>query len=284
MTGEHIHEIDPRLVRPFIHRERNRDDHKRATKDMREHGQIRPGKVRDITHLPADQRKRPGGGTYEYELIYGEGRLEAALSNGQPFLAKKAVGRKSDLDSAGEFLRENINRSPLSPAEMAALIGPMLKEGKTAGEISALLNCTEGHVQKLIRVRNKAASEEIATLPMNVAELLTALPKPHQTLVMREWRENPKLDLRELTRHARRESTKRNGKLTAGDLKKSVQRVDEDLRAMRDRSALVRDQHSLSAFNLELLLADPKYRSAMIRRGINVEKFEALLKLTRSKS
>lgn len=269
-----IKEIDPRLVRVFIHRDRNQAEHELAVRDTKKRGQIMPGKVRDIRHLPEDQRRRRGG-LYDYELVFGQGRLERARQLGIPFRAE--VVKISELEAVNEFLSENLNRVPLPWEEKARLVQPLLQEGKSAEEIADQLSLTIGHVQKFRRILDKTAAgleDEVTQMTMNDAEALTALPADHQTIVMEAFRETKPASVKELVKFARKVTETTKGELSRTALKKSLQRLDEDLRRLRDRLKLLRLHHALSVQNLTLLLEDPQFRRALKAEGVSVEKFE----------
>lgn len=275
MPDQTIHALDPKSIRVFISRARNQEEHARAVRDTKRRGQIMPGKVRDIRHLPKEERKRPGGGYYDFQLVYGEGRLLRARELGRKFLTK--IDRTSELESVGEFLSENLNREPLPWATKARLVQPLLQAGRTPEQIADELSLTPGHVLKFKRILDKTAAgleEEVAAMDMNDAEALTALPAGHQTIVMEEFRETKPASVRELVKFARKVTEKQDGELSKTALRKSLERLDEDLRRVRDRLKLLRLHHSLGPANLALLLDDRKFRAALRAEGVNTAKFE----------
>lgn len=272
-----VQELDPKSIRIFIHRDREKTGHEQAVRDTRRRGQIMPGKVRDIRHLPKEQRARKGGGYYDFELVYGQGRLLRALKLGRKFWA--VVDKVTELESVAEFLSENLNREPLPWEQRARLVQPLLQEGRTAEEIAETLSLSPKHVLKLKRILDKTAAgleDEVAAMDMNDAEALTALPAGHQTIVMEAFHETKPASILELVKFARKVTEKVDGDLSRTALRKSLDRLTEDLQRMRDRLKLLRLHHALSVQNLQLLLEDRKFRAALKAEGVSVAKFEKL--------
>lgn len=262
-----IHEIDPEKVRVFVHRERDPEAFGRIVQSIKKRGQIHPGQVRKL-------KDDPDG--YEFNLITGEGRLSAAQKLGRPFRA--FVEELTELETVGEFLIENLNKEPLPWHYKARLVQPELAAGKSVEEIAASLSLTPGHVMKFKRVLDKTAPDlerDVAAMPMNEAEVFTALPKKHQRIVMEVFRETKDAQIAELVKKARvvHES---EGSLSTSALKKSLQRVDDELRRVREKLKLIRLHHSLGPANISLLLEDKKFRAALKKEGVNFAKFERL--------
>lgn len=277
MPDPTIHEIDPDRVKVFVHRDRDQAAHERAIRDTKKRGQIEPGEVRDIRYLPKEERRRPGGGYYDFGLIVGQGRLERAKALGQKF--KAFIVDRKELDVVGRFLSENLNRVALPWVQKARLIAPRLQAGESAESIADALSLTVGHVHKFKRIIEKTAAgleDEVAGMGMPDAEALTALPAAHQAIVMEAFHETKPASIRELVKFAKRVSEEAKGELSSLALRKSMERLDEDLRRVRDRLKLTRLHHSLGPQNLALLLATPKFRKACASEGVNVAKFEKL--------
>lgn len=278
MPDHEIEELDPDRIKIFVHRDRDPEAHRRAIADTKRRGQIEPGEVRDIRHLPEDERRRPDGGLYWYGLIVGEGRLLRAKALGRPFRAY--VVQRKELEVVGRFLSENLNRVALPWAQKAKLIQPRLQAGESHASIARSLSLSVGHVNKLVRVLNKTAEgleDDVASMPMPDAEVFTALTKKEQKIVMQEFRETRESSIQALVKVARRVTEETDKELSALALKKELRRIDEDLQRMRERLKLTRLHHSISVLNLVGLLEDKKFRQAIERTGVNVLKFEKLV-------
>jgi ParB-like chromosome segregation protein Spo0J len=272
-----IHEIDPERIRVFVHRKRDQAAFALSVEDTKRRGQIEPGEVRDIRHLPREERKRPNGGYFDYELVVGEGRLLRAKALGVKFRTFIVSGK--EVDSVGRFLSENLNRVALPWAQKARLVQPLLQSGIEAQEIASRHSLTVGHVLKFKRILDKTATgleREIDAMPMNEAEEFTSLPPEHQVIVMQAFRETKAGTIRELTKKAKAVAEEQGGELSSVALRKSLERVDEDLKRMRERLKLTRLHWSLAVPNLSMLLDDKKFRKALDAEGVNVAKFEQI--------
>ncbi|MSU35991.1 MAG: hypothetical protein EXS36_12985 [Pedosphaera sp.] len=149
-TAQQIHEIDPDRVKVFVHRERNAEEFARSVEDTRRRGQIEPGEVRDIRHLPREERRRPDGGLYDFALVVGGGRLLRAKALGVKF--KAFIVERKEIDAVGRFLSENLNRVALPWAQKARLVKPLLDAGMSPEEIKDRHSLTVGHVLKFKRI------------------------------------------------------------------------------------------------------------------------------------
>lgn len=276
MKSKEIHEIDPSKVKVFVHRERDQERFERIKATISDRGQLHPGQVRDIRHLPKDERRRPDGGLYDYGLITGQGRLRAAEELGRKFRA--TVEDVKEAKVVGYFLAENLNREPLPWALKAKLIGPELEAGKSAEEIAARLQITPKHVLKFARIISKVAPEiadDVSRMPMNDAEVITALPKAQQLIVVDVMKETGERELQSVVRKAK-EVAEKSGGLTKTALKGQLEQVDHDLKELRSELKIARRDHSIGPANLSVLLEDKKFRSAVVKEGINLTKFEKL--------
>lgn len=276
-TAQEVHEIDPAKVKVFMDRAREASHFALSVEDTRRRGQIMPGKVRDISHWPKEERRREDGGLYIYELMSGQGRLLRARELGRKFRA--FIVRATETQAVDEFLLENLNREDLPQATRAQLIKTQLDAGTSPEEIARRYSMTVGHVVKYRRILDKTASgleKDVAAMAMNDAEAFTALPAGHQTIVMDVFRETKPAAIREVVKRARKVAEESGGELSRRALAQSIERTNEDLREQRARLKLTRLHWSLGVQNLQVLLADKKFRKALDAEGINVAKFERL--------
>lgn len=276
MKNRTIHELDPEKVKIFIHRERNEQEFEAIKATIAERGQLHPGQVRDIRHLPKEERRREDGGLYDYGLITGEGRLRAAKELGRKFRA--TIEDVKEAKVVGYFLAENLNREPLPWALKARLVGPELEAGKSAKEIAARLQITEKHVLKFARILSKVApevAEDVSRMSMNDAEVITALPKADQLIVLDVMKETGEREIQTIVRKARKVVEEKGG-LSKTALKGQLDQVDHDLAELRKELKPVRLHHSIGPENLQALLQDKKFKSALKKEGINFTKFQRL--------
>lgn len=276
-TEKPIVEIDPWKVKVFIHRERDPERFARIERSVERRGQLIPGQVRDIRDTPKEDRARPDGGYYDWGLITGEGRLLIAQRLGRKFRA--FVENEKQDKVVGFFLAENLNREPLPWALKARLVRPELEAGRSYKQIAEKLQLTPKHVQKFERILAKVAPEAqdaVERMPMNDAEILTALPKDHQPIVLEVMKAMPDAQLKEIVKKAREVAGEDDGKLSPTALKKSIDRVQEELNDLRTRVKLKRLHHSLGPQNLTVLLKDKRIRKALEAEGVNLKKFDSL--------
>lgn len=261
-------------IMPFVSRARDQAGFEQLKGSIAKYGLKRPIGLRDITHLPPDERRRPDGGLYKYQRVWGEGRILAHEELGKSKIPA-IIGAKSEAEVVGAFLSENIIREKLPWVEQAKLVESELRAGRSAAEIAVDLCVSEKHIQKLARILSKTASgieDEVRKMPVNAAEVLTALPAEHQTIIVETLRETGEREVQAIVRKAR-EITDQGGELSKSALTKSIQRVDDDLKKMRDKLKLTRLHASLGPQNLALLLEDPKFRKACEKENIPLAKF-----------
>lgn len=267
-----ILELDPSKVKPFIHRARESEGFRGVKSSVAQYGQVLPGQVRDIRHIPESERKRPEGGLYDYALVTGEGRLETARQQGRPFRA--TVLRENDAKKVvGYFLEENLNRVSYTAEQLGRLLKAEVDAGMSVQDAAKLLNISLPYAQRLLfAVNHIAADVDTAGMSLRDLEKLGKLPKDHQKVVLETLSEVGIKDISIGVRKAK-EVTDLTG-LSKTALKKSLQRVDEDLERIRKRLKIVRRDHEFGPGNLRVLLAEKKFRSALEKAGVNVRRFE----------
>jgi ParB family chromosome partitioning protein len=273
-----VEQIDVDSIKIFVSRARDKAGFDEMKQSIKENGLKIPIGVRDISHRPASERKREGGGLCKFELIYGEGRLTAFKELGMkriPAVVKDAP----EAEIVGMFLAENMIRKPLPWAQKAKLIVAELQSGSTIEEAAKRFCITVGHAAKLARISGQAAKEllaELESMPVASAEMVTTLPKAHQKIVIETLKENPEREVREIVKKAK-EITESGGELSKRDLQKSLQRIDEDLKRCRESMKVTRLHHSLGPGNIVALIENPKFRKALANAKVNVSKFETLI-------
>lgn len=265
-------------IMPFISRARNREKFDRIKASIKKHGLKIPIGLRDITHLPAKDRRREGGGHYKYQLVKGEGRIMAHRELGLPKIKAK-VKKMAEAQMVGEFLAENLIRENLPWTEKAKLVKSDLDAGMSPESATKKYFVTRSHILKFQRILSKTSIDEseLSRMSMQDAEALTALPAEHQTIVMETLRETGNREIQAIVRKAR--AITEDGKpLSQIALKKSIDRVSEDLKELKSKLVPMRLHWSLGPQNLVALLENPKFKAALKKEGVNLTKFEALTK------
>jgi ParB-like chromosome segregation protein Spo0J len=266
-------------IMPFVSRAREKLGFEQLRASIKVHGMKYPIGLRDISHLPTDERRRPDGGTYKYQRVWGEGRILAHLDLKRAKIWAQ-IGSQSEADAVGDFLTENLLRKPLPWAEKAHLIKADFDAGMTHEKIARKYFITVKHAQKLERILSKTGAgleTEVRRMSINDAEVLTALPAEHQSIIIETMRETGEREIQAIVRKARSVATD-DGHLSKSALKKSIERVADDLKRTRDKLKLTRLHHSLGPMNLLQLWQDPAFRKLAEREGVTIKKLEALTK------
>jgi ParB family transcriptional regulator, chromosome partitioning protein len=273
-----VHEIDCESIKVFVGRARAAEPFSRLIESMAETGLHVPIQVRDITDWPAKERQRPGGGHYRYELICGQGRLEAARQLGWKRIPALLI-EADEAEIVGRFLAENMIRKALPWAQKARLMKGDLDAGLSNKDVARKFFVTPPHVEKCRRVLAKTAiglEDAVASMPLNAAEILTTLPAEDQGIVVEVLREGVgEGNVRTLVAKARA-LKQETGSLSAVALKKSLERVDDDIGRVRERLKVTRLHHALGPGNLRALLTSSKLRSALKSSGVSLAKFEGV--------
>ena len=271
-----IYEIEPSRVRVFIGRPREKEAFNASVENTRKFGQIMPGKVRDITHLPEEERQREGGGVYDFDLIFGQGRLERAQRLGKKF--KTVIVKESEVDSMVDFTTENFNRAPMPPLQLARLINRKMEKGMTVAQVAEAQDMKPKYVKKLLSIVHRTApglETDVDTMTVNDAQAFTSLPPAHQKIVMQVFRETKPADIREVIKEAKA-ATSEDGELSALDIRKSIQGKDTELRAVKERLKPLLLHHELGPVNLLLLNGDQRFMAAMKAEELSMDKFLAI--------
>lgn len=291
MNTEQITEVNPFEIRFLIRRSRDAEGFKLLKASIKDMGIQQPLHVRTV---PEDKRRRPDGGLYKWEALFGEGRTTACMelyreTKDKRFLKVPAMIKQiEEGEIVGRFLSENILRRDHPWLDQANLIKVEIDEAERAGrkanlkEIAKIYFITEKHAAKLLGIL-KASSPRIAgylkELNLKQAETLTSLSKKGQEIVLETLAETDlgKGQLETVVKKAHRQ-LKETGQLSKLALKASIRRVNEDLAEVRKGLKVYRLHHSLGVENLKLLLSDKKFRAEIDRVGINYSKFLAGVK------
>jgi ParB family chromosome partitioning protein len=269
-------------VKFFVRRARATGPYSRLKESIKEMGLKIPISVRNISTLPRVERRRQdgSGGTYKYELICGQGRLQAFRDLGLKDIPA-VIHDISEVEIVGRFLAENVMRKKLSWVEKAQLIKFEFDSGVSAEEIAKRYFITRNHVLKYLRILKGASQEVIEQaknndLSINDAEVLTALPPEEQNIVVEVLRdEGLSLDsLQPLVKMAKAKT----GRLNKTDLKEEIAGLKRRRRETRDQLKLYRQLHSIGPANLRHLLAVPDVRARLDELKVDYGAFLAFAK------
>jgi ParB-like chromosome segregation protein Spo0J len=264
-----IHPIPLEKIEFFIKRRRNRAKWEAMRDSMKQWGLIEPIEVRDIRSLPRDQRKREDGGYYDFRLIYGQGRIEAATDLGWKTIPGYIV-TADDLEAAGRFMVENTDRLDFSPFEKGQLIARRLEAGSELNDVAKRLNIGEAMAARYLAAFRKTAiniADEAKKLRMNTLELLTSLPAEGQTVVMEIARET-EIPVAEIATRAKKQR-KSGEKVTKASLMGEIQTVEDKAAAWKKRLVGLRAQDGYGAQVIEELFANPEFYDLCISEGVD---------------
>lgn len=279
-NSEQIISVSPLDVKFLISRARPAEGFRLLKSAIAEQGVLQPLHVRSIEHWPAKDRRRPEGGTWKWEALFGEGRTTAlkelyAETGDKRFLALPAIVKDiPEGEIVGRFLSENLLRRPDSWLSQAKLIETDVKNGAGIKDISAAYHITEAHAAKLLRVLTTVSpkwKERLQDVPLNTVEKLIQLPRGSQDIILDVLVEAGQENLDAVIDKAKQISE--DGPLSKTALRQSLQRVQEELDEIRGLLKLKRLHASLGPVNLGILLKGKAFRAELDRVGINYSKF-----------
>ncbi|MPY73436.1 MAG: ParB/RepB/Spo0J family partition protein [Alphaproteobacteria bacterium] len=229
-----IHTLNPRA--------RNRRRHRELVDNIASVGLKRPITV----------SRRKAGGAVRYDLVCGEGRIEAFRMLGETEIPAVVI-ELAEPECLVMSLVENIARRPHRPIDLMAEIGNLAKRGYNDAEIAAKIGCSRSWVNHVVTLLERGedrlvAAVEAGLIPIAMAtEIAQAESEEAQTILLEAY-ESGKirgkklaavrrlLDLRLRTRKGvtdkglgRRSHTKR---LTADDLLRVYKRETDRQRLL----------------------------------------------------
>lgn len=277
MNTLNVKDVDLNDIKFFVRRSRAQGAYARLKESIREVGLRQPIHVRDISDWPASKRRRSDGGLYKYELICGQGRLQAFRDLGLQKIPALVVD-VPETEIVGRFLAENVMRKRLSWCEKAQLVKQDIERGLDVEQIKAKYFVTTGHVYKYLRILRQASPKllsnaQLEKLSMNDAEdLITLGPKEQEIVVEVLKEENLGTDqIKSLVRKAK--ELRRKGEVSKGGLKASLRDLDDALKEVHNILKSKRLHWSLGPFHLRNLLQVPEFKNAMEREGVDYLEF-----------
>ena len=163
------------------------------------------------------RRARGPDGEEAYDLVYGQGRLEACMQLGQTEIPA-LVTDLSEADSLLLSLVENVARRQRRPAETLREFGALRERGYTVAEIARKTGFSPKHVRGVLRLLDAGEERllgavETGRMPLRVATEIAAADDGQVQQMLTEAFENKDLTLRQVV-DARRlvERRRRHGK------------------------------------------------------------------------
>jgi ParB family transcriptional regulator, chromosome partitioning protein len=145
-------------------RARNKRQHQEIVENIEAIGLKRPITV----------RKKEGSGDFRYDLVCGEGRLEAFRLLGQTEIAAVVIDA-SDPECLLRGLVENIARRKPRPIEAMQEIGSLHKRGYTDVEIAAKIGASAGWVGMIVALLERGEERLIAAVESGLFPLSFAV-------------------------------------------------------------------------------------------------------------
>jgi ParB/RepB/Spo0J family partition protein len=265
-TAPLARDIPVEQIRPFIRRARGKEGFDGLKASMKAEGLKMPIQVRDLGRKDAEGHR--------YELICGEGRTTAAKQLRWETIPALIVDAPEQ-EIAGRFLAENLLRKPQPWAEKGRTVQAIVRGGKTVQQAARSLHISAGLASRYLRMVDKTAPEirdEVESLTVNDAEVLTTLPPEGQRIVIEVVRETGQ-SVAAITAKAKKAAPKDGW--TKAALHKALRADDDTLRRQRDTLKRLRLHHALGPVNVRTLLRIPAFRKACVAAKLNLDRIEA---------
>lgn len=260
-------------------RARNKRQHREIVNNIETIGLKRPITV----------SKHDGPGGPRYDLVCGEGRLEAFQILGQTEIPAVVI-EASESECLVMSLVENIARRVQRPIDVMNEIGALRKRGYTEAEISRKIGITSGWVSMIVTLLERGeerllSAVETGLIPISLAmEISRAESEEAQNLLLEAY-ETGKLrgkklasvrrllDLRMRGRSKSMTSGKfgrkgTNRKLTAGDLMQVYQREAEKQRLLVKKSDFTQTRLLFIVEAIKDLLTDDGFLTLLRAEGL----------------
>jgi len=260
-------------------RARNKRQHREIVNNIETIGLKRPITV----------SKHDGPGGTRYDLVCGEGRLEAFQMLGQTEIPAVVI-EASESECLVMSLVENIARRVQRPIDVMNEIGALRKRGYTEAEISRKIGITSGWVSMIVTLLERGeerllSAVETGLIPISLAmEISRAESEEAQSLLLEAY-ETGKLrgkklasvrrllDLRMRGRSKSMTSGKfgrkgTNRKLTAGDLMQVYQREAEKQRLLVKKSDFTQTRLLFIVEAIKDLLTDDGFLTLLRAEGL----------------
>lgn len=257
-----IHVLNPRTRSRRVHRE--------IIENIRAIGLKRPIKV---------SRRQDSDGTQHYDLICGQGRLEAFQALNQQEIPA-FVTEASEEDCLVMSLVENVARRHHRPIDLMREVGSLRDRGHSDVEIAERIGVTSSWVNMITGLLDRGeekllAAVETGLIPLSMATVIARSTDTEvQNLLADAYEEGfrgKKLTTlrRLLERRAKRDKLVRSNalgggrparkKLTTGDLRRMYEREAEKQRLMVKKASFTHDRLTFATQALKELVADADF-------------------------
>lgn len=272
-----IEMIPVEAIRVLNPRARNRRQHREIVDNIATVGLKRPITV----------SRREAGGSVRYDLVCGEGRLEAFRILGATEIPAVVVDAK-ETDCLIMSLVENIARPLHRPIDLMAEIGNLSKRGYGDAEIAEKIGCSRSWVNQVVTLlehgeERLVSAVEAGLIPIAMAtDIAQAGSEEAQTILIDAY-ESGKIRGKKLTairRLLERRLTKKKGardrglgrtsyakRLTADDLLRVYQREADKQRLLARKADFAQARLLFIVEALKDLLADDAFTTLLRAEG-----------------
>jgi len=255
-------------------RSRNRRTHSELTESIRDAGLKRPITV---------SRKKQADGNYLYDLVCGQGRIEAYLALGQTHIPAHVISA-SEEDTLIMSLVENVARRQHRPMDLMREVGRLRERGHSDGEIATQIGVTASWVNMigglLDRGEEKLLSAvETGLIPLSLATNIARSSEAEIQIMLAEayqggFRGKKLSTLRRLldirakrdglvrTTQAGSGRTKKK-KMTIAEMRRIFEREAEKHRLMAKQASIVHERLAVATQALKEILATPDFANIL---------------------
>jgi ParB family chromosome partitioning protein len=245
--------------------------------------------VTSIAHLglkkPITVSQRPG--KQRYDLVCGQGRLEAFMALGQPEIPAVIIDASED-DCFVMSLVENLARRQQTPLELVRSIGALRERGYSYQEIAAKVDFSSEYVYAICYLLENGEEKlinavERGVIPHTVAmEIAKAKEGEVQQALAKAYEEkaipgNQVLAIRQIIEqrnssgkglHHRNGPHRSKGRVTSEALIRAYQRETDRQRQLVKRASLTQSRLMFVTNALKRLLADDHFVALMRAEGV----------------
>jgi ParB family chromosome partitioning protein len=270
-TTQHIEQIAISKIRVVNPRFRNKVTFRSIINNIADVGLKKPITVR---------MRRPGKDGTCYDLVCGQGRLEAIAALGGadvPALITEAKRKDCYLMS----LVENIARRRPNGSELLQEVRRLKEAGCNNATIGERLGLGHTYIDGIVRLLKCEEAQlvnhvEAGTIPLSIAvKIATAGGKEVQRALNEAYNKGDlrgaKLRVVErlIATRFSRASTKTNAALSGPDLLKEYESFTEKQRALVKRASIVRERLAILTTSLRQLFGDPEFVRLTLEQGFD---------------
>ena len=237
---------------------------------------------------PITVSRREVANTVRYDLVCGEGRLEAFRMLGATEIPAVVIDAK-EADCLVMSLVENIARRPHRPIDLMAEIGNLTKRGYGDAEIAEKIGCSQGWVSHVITLLERGEEKLIAAveeglIPIAMAtEIAQAGSEEAQTILIEAYESgkirgkklaairrllDQRLRKKKGAKDRRLGRTSYTKRLTADDLLRVYQREADKQRLLARKADFAQARLLFIVEALKELLADESFTTLLRAEGL----------------